>query len=561
MHPNLNSAGRLWPLAVLALSLFVTASLHALPIDSNANGMSDIWELMYGVYGLDPSADADRDGAYNGQESVAGTNPFDSKSVPRITTSALVGTNFSVSLPCVLGKSYHLLSSPALRGAAWTDEGGFVARTGTVATLSAPLNGIRKYFRVVISDVDTDGDGLSDWEELQLGLDPFRASSSGQVDDIGQPLGDYRYATNRLAAQNVVSILASNPTATWPSEDPASDTGLFTITRGGFPLGSISVQLLVGGTAAELSDYAALPRPVIFPNGVDTVSTPVIPLAGSALKSGGIVTATLQPGSSYRVGSANSASVILSPNPTPAGTGLTGRYYNGSSTNYNSTSNFNPANLKVTRVDPTVDTSYAATSPAPGVNPDLFSVRWTGQVQPQYSENYTFYVLSDEGAKLWVNGQLLIDKWVIQPGVEWSGAISLQGGVRYDIQLDYFENIGNAGVHLSWSSPSQIKQIIPSTRLYPSAAPAPATVVSPNAAYAFLNYPFTYTIASSNPGTNPPTTYGASPLPPGLSMTNATNGIISGVPTLAGEFLIIITATNAVGVGASILDLFVFDTR
>ena len=42
---------------------------------------------------------------------------------------------------------------------------------------------------------------------------------------------------------------------------------------------------------------------------------------------------------------------------------------------------------------------------------DTFSVRWTGQVQPQFGETYTFHVTADDGVRLWVRGQLLIDRW------------------------------------------------------------------------------------------------------------------------------------------------------
>ena len=44
-------------------------------------------------------------------------------------------------------------------------------------------------------------------------------------------------------------------------------------------------------------------------------------------------------------------------------------------------------------------------SPAPAIGADTFSVRWTGQVQPQFSETYTFYTKSDDGVRLWVNGR------------------------------------------------------------------------------------------------------------------------------------------------------------
>src|SRR5205823_1392436 len=59
-------------------------------------------------------------------------------------------------------------------------------------------------------------------------------------------------------------------------------------------------------------------------------------------------------------------------------------------------------NLVKTRVDPTVDFQWGTGSPDPAVPSDFFSARWTGKVQAQYSETYTFYTNSDEGVALWV---------------------------------------------------------------------------------------------------------------------------------------------------------------
>ncbi len=155
--------GRL--LFVTALFLFMAGAtcLHAQIIDANGNGMSDIWELIYGATGIDPNADADLDGVLNRLESIAGTNPFDSNSVPRIAQSAYFGTQFSVTLQSVSGKSYQLQSSSTLANGSWNNEGSVLARTGMVVTISAPVKGTGKFFRVVVSDVDTDGDGISDW--------------------------------------------------------------------------------------------------------------------------------------------------------------------------------------------------------------------------------------------------------------------------------------------------------------------------------------------------------------------------------------------------------------
>ena len=65
---------------------------------------------------------------------------------------------------------------------------------------------------------------------------------------MAMPLSDYAYVTNLLASQNVITIAATDPTATQP--DPGQNstaTGQFTVTRGGFPLDAITVNLGLGG--------------------------------------------------------------------------------------------------------------------------------------------------------------------------------------------------------------------------------------------------------------------------------------------------------------------------
>src|SRR5579872_5663824 len=170
-------------------------------VDLNGNGMSDIWELIYGAAGLDPKGDADGDGASNLQEAIAGTNPFDSNSVPLIAASTVAGTNVTVTIACAPGKQYQLQSMDPVAGGGWTNwttEASAVARSGSVLSLAAPTGSATKFYRIAIADVDTDGDGVNDWEEYQLGLDPMRASSNGQIDSSGNPLGDYPYVVGKL---------------------------------------------------------------------------------------------------------------------------------------------------------------------------------------------------------------------------------------------------------------------------------------------------------------------------------------------------------------------------
>ena len=155
------------------------------------------------------------------------------------------------------------------------------------------------------------------------------------------------------------------------------------------------------------------------------------------------------------------------------GTGLTGAYYS----NHYPTNAFS-GSPNLTRVDATVNFDWSGGSPDASISADHFTVRWTGDVQPLFSETYMFYTRTDDGARLWVNNQLLIDKWVDQGATEWSGTIALAAGVRYAIEMDYYENGGAASAQLSWSGPSTTKQIIPASQLYPTNNIAPVVYVA-----------------------------------------------------------------------------------
>jgi len=143
--------------------------------------------------------------------------------------------------------------------------------------------------------------------------------------------------------------------------------------------------------------------------------------------------------------------------PAPGnGIGLKGEYYNGK----------NFEELKLERTDAAVKFSWRDASPDPVINPDGFSVRWTGQVQPLYSEEYTFHTISDDGVRLWVDGKKLIDNWTGHASTEDKGTIKLAAGKKYDIKMEYFDDGGGATAKLLWSSPSQNKEAIPQTQLY-----------------------------------------------------------------------------------------------
>ncbi len=126
----------------------------------------------------------------------------------------------------------------------------------------------------------------------------------------------------------------------------------------------------------------------------------------------------------------------------------------------------NLAGIKLNRIDPVVDFDWTSGSPDPLIAADSFSIRWTGQVLADHSEIYTFYTTTDDGVRLWVDGQVIIDQWVNQSATEHSGTIMLAAGQRHDISLEYFENGGDASVRLEWSSPTVAREVIPASHLF-----------------------------------------------------------------------------------------------
>lgn len=129
--------------------------------------------------------------------------------------------------------------------------------------------------------------------------------------------------------------------------------------------------------------------------------------------------------------------------------------------------NSNFTGKTVSRVDSQVNFNWGG-SPISGIGADTFSVRWTGKVTPKFSQKYTFYIKNNDGARLWVNHQLLVDHWSAHStSVEDKGSISLSAGKAYDIQLEFWDNTGTATAQLKWSSSSTTKATIPSSRLAP----------------------------------------------------------------------------------------------
>lgn len=234
------------------------------------------------------------------------------------------------------------------------------------------------------------------------------------------------------------------------------------VVRSGGSDGTVALRYTtVDATATAGADYASQAGYVIFGPG-ETTKAIVIPIIGEAVDE---MNETFNVAVDYALGGATvnqprTATVTIVDDdgaPTAgSGNGLLGAYFNDQ----------NLSTPLFERTDATIDFNWAGGSPASSIAADTFSVRWTGKIEPLYSQVHQFRVTADDGVRLWINGQLLIDQWNDHPATDYYGSITLAAGFKYDLRIEYYENTGNAVMKLAWSSGGQPFQAVPRSQLY-----------------------------------------------------------------------------------------------
>ncbi len=150
--------------------------------------------------------------------------------------------------------------------------------------------------------------------------------------------------------------------------------------------------------------------------------------------------------------------------PNGTGTGLLASYF------ANETLSGTPV---LNRTEARVDHAWGSGSPGTGVPVDVFSARWLGEIEPRTSEPLTLIARTDDGVRLWIDGQLVIDQWILRGAADSTYTFSAEAGRKYRIQLEYFEHLGSAVAKLWWQSASEPRAPIPTSQLYPTPPPFP----------------------------------------------------------------------------------------
>ncbi len=216
--------------------------------------------------------------------------------------------------------------------------------------------------------------------------------------------------------------------AAFARKQSAAGTVLLKNDRGILPLANNTTTVALSGFYADVAH-----------TGGDG-SSRVTPYPQHTIKPVDALRNRLGNGLSYKAGARREPFVV----PEGVLTGLRTDFFN------NTTFSGSPV---VSRADDVIEFNWLNGSPAPGVNADNFSARFTGTLTAPVTGDYHFALTSDDGSRFYLDGNVVVDNWGDHGTEQRWGTIRLQAGVPHTLQVDYYEKAGFANVGLDWFTP------------------------------------------------------------------------------------------------------------
>jgi len=107
----------------------------------------------------------------------------------------------------------------------------------------------------------------------------------------------------------------------------------------------------------------------------------------------------------------------------------------------------------LTRTDAVVDFDWSKTGPAPGLPTNNYTARWTGTIAvPASIGDVVLATVADDGARVWIDGRLVIDAWGPHDATTSLASAALTAGQPHQLRIEYLQMEYSAVMKLQWRS-------------------------------------------------------------------------------------------------------------
>jgi len=107
----------------------------------------------------------------------------------------------------------------------------------------------------------------------------------------------------------------------------------------------------------------------------------------------------------------------------------------------------------LSRIDANIDFRWTLFSPDQSkINYDYYSARWTGKLVAPQTGNIDIGINGDDGYRLYINDELIIDNWKKQTVQQITKPYAFQKDKAYDLKVEFYETTGNVWFKLIWNA-------------------------------------------------------------------------------------------------------------